>query len=339
MSTTYPTTKQSIPNPISTDLLENADNTLDHDYQHSTLNDTIEALQDKVGIDGSATTSTHDYKLSGVTGSDKAVSKTGTETLTNKTLTSPQINFGSDATGDIYYRNGSGVTARLPIGAEGQIPTVRSGVLAYEANAAAADASTTVKGVSEIATTAEITAGTATGATGAVLVVPASAVGSAGASKLVQYDGTGKYPAADGSAITNIANPITYVNGVFQQNANSTTTTTIAHGLGKTPKMFKVTGYGATGTGNTRVMSTGSYNGTTNRSAHIWFDTNGSSTGSNVDTTACIWISYASSSGAGQTLYIKGVATWDATNITITWTNGGAGNSSLTISYTWEAEA
>jgi len=51
------------------------------------LNTAVGALQTKVGIDGSAVTSSHDYKLSGVTGTDKAVSKTGTETLTNKRIT------------------------------------------------------------------------------------------------------------------------------------------------------------------------------------------------------------------------------------------------------------
>jgi hypothetical protein len=59
----------------------------------------IEALEAKVGKDSSAVTTSHDYKLSGVTGSDKAVSKTGTETLTNKTLTSPVIDTGLTATG------------------------------------------------------------------------------------------------------------------------------------------------------------------------------------------------------------------------------------------------
>lgn len=124
-----------------------------------------------------------------------------------------------------------------------------------------------------------------------------------------------------------------YSNGVFQQNANSTTTTTIAHGLGRPPKIFRITGLGGQG-----VESYGSYNGTNNRSTYRWYDTNGGTSGSGTDTTSAIWISYASSSGAGQTLYIKGVVTLDATNATITWTNGGAGNSSLTISYEWEAE-
>lgn len=171
MATTYPTTKQSIPNPTATDLLENADATLDHDFQHGTANDTIEALQDKVGIDGSAVTTSHDYKLSGVTGSDKAASKTGTETLENKTLTSPQVNFGSDATGDMIYRGSDGVTKRLPAGADGTIISYSGGVPTVVANPAASDASETVKGVVEKATAAEINAGTAAGATGAQLFI------------------------------------------------------------------------------------------------------------------------------------------------------------------------
>ena len=55
----------------------------------------INALGAKVGKDSSAVTTSHDYKLSGVTGSDKAVSKTGSEILTNKTLTSPAITNGT----------------------------------------------------------------------------------------------------------------------------------------------------------------------------------------------------------------------------------------------------
>lgn len=47
------------------------------------------ALEAKVGVDGSAVTTSHDFKLSGVTTGDKAVSLTGTEVLTNKTLTAP----------------------------------------------------------------------------------------------------------------------------------------------------------------------------------------------------------------------------------------------------------
>ena len=51
----------------------------------------VNAIAAKVGIDGSAVATSHDYKLSGVTGSDKSASKAGSETLTNKTLTSPVL--------------------------------------------------------------------------------------------------------------------------------------------------------------------------------------------------------------------------------------------------------
>ena len=94
MATDYPTSLDSLTNPTSTDTTT----AVDHAAQHSNANDAIEALQAKVGADSSAVTTSHDYKLSGVTGSDKAVSKTGTETLTNKTLTSPVINTGVSGT-------------------------------------------------------------------------------------------------------------------------------------------------------------------------------------------------------------------------------------------------
>ena len=48
------------------------------------------------------------------------VGTTDTQTLTNKTLTSPVINVGSDAQGDVYYRNGSGIFTRLAPGTSGQ---------------------------------------------------------------------------------------------------------------------------------------------------------------------------------------------------------------------------
>lgn len=67
------------------------------------------ALEAKVGADGSAVTTSHDYKLSGVTGTDKAVSKTGTETLTNKTLTAPVLTapvLGTPASGTLTNATG-----------------------------------------------------------------------------------------------------------------------------------------------------------------------------------------------------------------------------------------
>lgn len=87
MAINYPTSLDTLTNPTATDTL----NSPSHSTQHANVNDIVEALEAKVGIDSSAVTTSHDYKLSNVTGSDKAVSLTGTETLTNKTLTTPTL--------------------------------------------------------------------------------------------------------------------------------------------------------------------------------------------------------------------------------------------------------
>lgn len=173
----YPTSIDALSNPASSDLMENATAALDHNTQHANANDAIEALEAKVGADSSAVTTSHDYKLGEVIETDKTVGKTATQTLTNKTLTSPAINMGSDATGDTYYRTAGGAFARLPIGTSGQIlQTSASAIPEWIANPSAADASTTVKGVSEEATQAEFDAGTTAGGTSARLFVNPSTV-------------------------------------------------------------------------------------------------------------------------------------------------------------------
>ena len=169
----------------------------------------ISALEAKVGIDGSAVTTSHDYKLSGVTGSDKAVSLTGSETLTNKTLTSPTITspiltVGSDATGDIYYNSGSGVLARLGKGNDNQILKMNGSSLNWEDETVIANATTTTAGITELATSAEVTAGTATGGSGASIVVTPDALAAS-------------TPVFDGSGLTNV--------GRFSVNADETLNT------------------------------------------------------------------------------------------------------------------
>lgn len=88
MPTSFPGSQDNFTNPAANNFL----NSPSHSAQHANANDAIEALEAKVGSDGSAVTTSHDYKLSGVTGTDKAASLTGTEVLTNKTLTSPTVN-------------------------------------------------------------------------------------------------------------------------------------------------------------------------------------------------------------------------------------------------------
>jgi len=88
MASTYPTTLDNFTNPVGTDKVNNAVAALKHSTQHSNSNDAIEALEAKVGIDGSAVTTSHDYKLSGVTSTAKAVSNNSNENIAGiKTFT------------------------------------------------------------------------------------------------------------------------------------------------------------------------------------------------------------------------------------------------------------
>lgn len=82
----FPTSLDTLSNPTGTDTTENSNPLLDHDYQHSTANDILEALEAKVGVNSSAVTTSFDYKLGEVTSTDKAVGKSATQTLTNKTI-------------------------------------------------------------------------------------------------------------------------------------------------------------------------------------------------------------------------------------------------------------
>jgi hypothetical protein len=87
MAISYPTSIDVLTNPTATDQV----GVVSHSLQHANANDAIEALEAKVGANGSAVTTSHDYKLGEILTTDKAVGKTATQTLTNKTLTAPTI--------------------------------------------------------------------------------------------------------------------------------------------------------------------------------------------------------------------------------------------------------
>jgi hypothetical protein len=57
MATNFPTSLDSLTNPTSGDTLDSPD----HAGQHADVNDAVEALQAKVGVDGSAVTTSLDY--------------------------------------------------------------------------------------------------------------------------------------------------------------------------------------------------------------------------------------------------------------------------------------
>ena len=57
MSISYPAALDSFTNPLDTDDLTN------HHVDHGNLNDAVEALEAKVGIDGSSAPASHTYKI------------------------------------------------------------------------------------------------------------------------------------------------------------------------------------------------------------------------------------------------------------------------------------
>lgn len=145
----------------------------------------VTALKTKVGVDGSATTTTHDYKLSAVTGSNKALtSGTSTQSVTGLTavspiISTPKITVGSDAVGDLHYTsNVDGTQSRLGKGTDNQILKMNGTALNWEDETVTVNASTTAAGIVELATAAQVTAGTATGETGAKLAVTPDALAS-----------------------------------------------------------------------------------------------------------------------------------------------------------------
>ena len=59
MATNFPTSLDTLTNPTSSDSLSSPS----HSAQHANVNDAVEALQAKVGVDGSAVTTSLDYKV------------------------------------------------------------------------------------------------------------------------------------------------------------------------------------------------------------------------------------------------------------------------------------
>lgn len=59
MATNFPTSLDSLTNPSSGNTL----NSPSHSTQHANANDAIEVLEAKVGVDNSAVTTSHDYKI------------------------------------------------------------------------------------------------------------------------------------------------------------------------------------------------------------------------------------------------------------------------------------
>jgi NAD(P)H-hydrate repair Nnr-like enzyme with NAD(P)H-hydrate dehydratase domain len=188
----------------------------------------------------------------------------------------------------------------------------------WEAETAVVDASTTVKGVVEAATSAEVTAGTATGGTGAVLAVTPNALAAS-------------TPVFNGSGLTNV---ISSSNGTTTKNAaDASGTQTIAHGLSKTPKTVEIfctlSWVTVTIVGSGRevnLYANAFYNGTTQSSQSFYAVSNNVAQGSTFT---------LNKANASDTTV--GVITVDSTNISIAWTKTGSPTGTYNI--LWRAVA
>ena len=179
----------------------------------------------------------------------------------------------------------------LSANSDSKIPSQKA-VKAYVDAGGNVNASETVKGIVEEATDAEVTAGTATGGTGAKLFVTPAKL----ATRLVAFLASYFSIAKNGQTTYDLS--------------TASGTQTIAHGCGVTPKLVEITAvYNDTSAGKMQMANT-IYNGTTQSSTYITLDGTAGEVGNTFTIKTQI------SGNHSQT----GVVTFDATNISIAWT-------------------
>ena len=96
MTTNFPSGLDAFTNPSATDAMDSV--TVPHASQHADLNDAVEALQAKVGVDGSAVTTSLDYKVDALETTNGNLISGATYYYTNNSQYAPE--YGSN-----YYRS------------------------------------------------------------------------------------------------------------------------------------------------------------------------------------------------------------------------------------------
>lgn len=137
MATNFPTSLDSLTNPTASDPLNNPS----HSDQHANVNDAVEALEAKVGVDGSAVTTSLDYKVAQTAPKDAQYVTLATDsTLTNERVltagtgitvtdagaggnvtvaTSAILPTTVDAKGDLLVGSANDTVTRLAAGSNG----------------------------------------------------------------------------------------------------------------------------------------------------------------------------------------------------------------------------
>ena len=202
----------------------------------------------------------------------------------------------------------------LAANSDAKLPSQKA-VKAYVDAGGNINATTTAKGIVEIATQTQTNAGTALGDTGASLAVTPETLSS----RL----------STDGYVSTFACGNTTY------DISTASGTQTIAHGLGAAPSFVRlravVSNLATSASGAETSTTETTYNGTTQASVYIYHASSSSAGNSN----STHGVAFRVFSSLGD--YQSGVITYDATNITITWTKTASPTGTANIM--WEATA
>lgn len=212
-----------------------------------------------------------------------------------------------------------------------KIPSQKA-VKTYIDTQGGANASTTARGIVEEATSAEMISGSGTGATGARLFINPTLVAETGADKIVKTKSTGLLD-------TSILPGVTVALGTTTRAGSAASgDQVIPHGLGVTPKLarFHATVIDDIGTAELSFSNGGS-NGSTNACVGGAMPEGGSTAQPDVAYSGAYCIAVTDRNGTPASNDANtAVATFDSTNITLTWTKVNTGVTG-TIQIYWEA--
>lgn len=150
----------------------------------------------------------------------------------------------------------------------------------------------------------------------------------------VVYDGTNMQIISTVPTVTSL-----FSNGITTKNvSDASTTQTIAHGLGITPKKISLTAYGPSNTTQAAVeLSTGAYDGTHNSRISA-YAANAVSPVAVVYGSSADSIALMNANNDPTSVGSTGIVTVDATNINIVWTKNGSPTSNV-FQILWEANS
>lgn len=179
-------------------------------------------------------------------------------------------------------------------------------------------------------TNSEVAAGAAIADSKLAQITTASKVSGAALTSLASIPaGAGTIPEANLPVVG-----VSAKSGVFSKDASTTTTDTIAHGLGKTPKLVRISMIGVSGTNAQPRLSFGACDGTNNN--EVWVtNRDGGTVGNNGTWFPTTNGTYAVTFGTTNGNDNNAVISFDATNIIFTWTKNGTPTGTMHIH--WEA--